>query len=62
MTWAEIVGAGANITVLGVLAFTWRTFLQELRSDRDFWRAMALRSTDLAEDATRLAEDRNPGG
>ena len=55
MTWAELVAAGANLTVLGALAFTWRTFLLEMRRDRDFWRTMALRGTDLAERATAVA-------
>lgn len=60
MTWADLVSAGANLTVLGVLAFTWRAFLQELRRDRDFWREMALRGTNLAErlaDPKREADD-----
>ena len=56
MTWNELIATGTNLTVLGALVFTWRTFLRELRRDRDFWRTMALRGTHLAERATAAAE------
>lgn len=58
---ALAVVSGALTTVIGIL---WRMHLksdEECRTDRDYWRSIALTGVDLADKATTVAV-RKPNG
>lgn len=55
----EVYGPAGALVLLGIaVAALWRSHQQQdadVRTDRDFWRDLALRGTELAEQATTVA-------
>lgn len=54
--WGFAAQGGVFAILLTIVFWLFRSQLNETRKDRDFWRELALQSTELADKHARLSE------